>query len=157
MTLRSHSKLSDHPQLLIFVVATRFYHHLIVDLALVDTYVVKRYNTFQISQGLTHKSSKSLKNIVRVSLLYVDKLNWNPKRFCGLGPYLKILQNLISLILNQSGLILDRSSLVDSDFLLCSQLKLEVWNIHLWAMPNIWTRHVLFSVCQHIQNISLNI
>ena len=74
VTLRSHSKALDHLQLLIFVVATRFYDRLIVDLALVDSCVVKRYNTFQISQGVTYKSYKSLQNIARVSLLYVDKL-----------------------------------------------------------------------------------
>ena len=47
---------------------------LIVDLALVDFYVVRMYKTFQILQKVTHKSSKSLKNVARVSLLYVDKL-----------------------------------------------------------------------------------
>ena len=69
MTLRSHSKVSDHPQLLIFVAATRFYHCLIVDLALVDACVVRMYKTSQISQRVTLKSSKSLKNIAKVSLL----------------------------------------------------------------------------------------
>ena len=66
VTLRSHSKVSDNFQLLIFVVATRFYHRLIVDLALVDTCVVKRYKTSQTSQKVTHKSSKSLQNVDRV-------------------------------------------------------------------------------------------
>ena len=116
VTLRSHSKqVSDHPQLLIFVAATRFYHYLIVDLAPVDVCVVRRHKTSQISQRVTHKSSKSLQNLARVSILYVDKLDWNPKRFRGLGLGLKILQNLISAILEQSGLILNRSSLADSD------------------------------------------
>ena len=69
MILRSHSKVSDYPQLLIFVAATRFYHCLIVDLALVDACVVRMYKTSQISQRVTLKSSKSLKNIARVSLL----------------------------------------------------------------------------------------
>ena len=32
-----------------------------------------------------------MQNVARVSLLYVDKLDWNPKRFCGLGIGLKIL------------------------------------------------------------------
>ena len=82
------------------VAATRFYHHLIVDLALVDSCVVKRYKTSLISQRVTHKYSKSLKNVARVSLLYVDKLEWNPKYFCRLGPCLKLMQNLISAILN---------------------------------------------------------
>ena len=73
VTLRSHSKVSGHLNLLIFVAATRFYQCLIVDLALVDTYVVRRYNTSQISQGVTYKYSKGLQNAV--SLLYVDKLD----------------------------------------------------------------------------------
>ena len=60
VTLRSHSKVSNHPQLLIFVAATRFYYRLIVDLATVDACVVRRYKTSQISQRVTHKSSKSL-------------------------------------------------------------------------------------------------
>ena len=34
--LRSHSKVSNHPQLLIFVAVTSFYHRLIIDLALAD-------------------------------------------------------------------------------------------------------------------------
>ena len=66
VSLRSHSKVSDHLQLLIFVVATRFYHRLIVDLAPVDAYVVRRYKTSQISQRVTHKSSKSLPKVDRV-------------------------------------------------------------------------------------------
>ena len=74
-TLRSHSKVSDHIHLLIFVAATRFYQCLIADLALVNAYVVRRYNTSQISQRVTHKSFKDLQNIAGVSLLYVDKLD----------------------------------------------------------------------------------
>ena len=116
LTLRSHLKVSDHLHLLIFVAATRFYQCLIVDLAPIDAYVVKRYNTSQISQRVTHKSSFSLQNVARVSLLYVHKLNWNPKRFHGLGICLKILQNLISAIFNWLNLIFDQSSLADSNF-----------------------------------------
>ena len=41
---------------------------------LVDAYVVRRYSTSQITQGVTHKSSKDIQNVARVSLLYVDKL-----------------------------------------------------------------------------------
>ena len=66
VSLRSHSKVSDHLQLLIFVVATRFYHRLIVDFAPVDAYVVRRYKPSQISQRVTHKSSKSLPKVDRV-------------------------------------------------------------------------------------------
>jgi len=62
-------------QLLIFMIAIRFYQCLIADFTPVDACVVRRYNTSQISQGVTHKSSKSLQNVARVSLLYVDKLD----------------------------------------------------------------------------------
>ena len=93
MTLRSHSKVLDHLQLLIFVAITRFYYRLIVDLASVDSCVVRRYKTSLISQRVTQKSSKSLQNIARVSLLYVDKLDWNHKRFRGLGPGLKFAKS----------------------------------------------------------------
>ena len=48
--LRSHSKVSDHLQLLIFVAVTSFYHCLIIDLALADACVVRRYKTSQILQ-----------------------------------------------------------------------------------------------------------
>jgi len=85
VTLKFHSKVSDHLHL-IFIAVTRFYQYLIVDAC-----VVRKYNTFQISQRVTHKSSKSLQKVARVPLLYVDKLDGNPKRFCKLGPYLKIL------------------------------------------------------------------
>ena len=91
LTLRSHSNVSNHLQLLIFVVATRFYHYLIIDLALVDTCVVRRYKTSQISQKVTDKSSKSLQNETRVSLLYVDGVlsqvtknkTYTPKNICS--------------------------------------------------------------------------
>ena len=115
VTLRSHLKLSDHLHLLIFVATTRFYQCLIVDLTPVDACVVRRYNTSQISKEVTHKSSKDLQNVIRVSLLYVDKLDWNLNRFRGLEPYFKILQNLISAILDRSNLIFDQLSLVDSN------------------------------------------
>ena len=114
--LISHSKFSDHLQLLIFVATIRFYHCLIVDLAPIDAYAVRRYSISQISQGVTHKSSKSLQNVARVSLLYVDKLEWNFKRFCGLEPDLKFCKISFSAILNRSSLILNRSSLADCDF-----------------------------------------
>ena len=75
VTLRSYSKVSDQLQLLIFVAVTRFYQCLIVDLALVDACIVRKYNTSQISQVVTHESSKGHQNVVRVSLLYVEKLD----------------------------------------------------------------------------------
>ena len=85
--------------------ATMFYNCLIVDLAPVYSCIVKRYKTSQISQGVTHKSSKSLKNVVRVSLLYVEKLEWNPKCFHKLGNVLKICRISIPAIFNRSSLI----------------------------------------------------
>ena len=134
VTLRSHSKVSDHLHLLIFVVAIRFYHCLTVDLVLVDSCVVRRYNTSQISQGVTHKSSKGLQNVARVSLLYVDKLDWNPIRFRRLGPYFKVLHNLISMIFDQSNLIFDRSGLADSQL---SFLQLaQTWSLKHTSLSN---------------------
>ena len=88
-----------------FDAATMFYQRLIVDLASVDSCVVRRYKTSQISQRVTHKSSKSLKNVARVSILYVEKLEWNPKCFRGLGPDLKICRIFVLTIFNQSSLI----------------------------------------------------
>ena len=101
VTLRSHSKVSDHLQLLVFVAATRFYQCLIVDLTSVDACVVRIYNNSLISPRVAYKSSKSHQNLARVSLLYVGKLDWNPRRFHRLGPCLKFcriwfLQFLIS-------------------------------------------------------------
>ena len=129
VTLRSHLKVSDHLQLLIFVAATRFYQCLIVDLAPIDACVVRRYNTSQISQGITHKSSKGLQNVARISLLYVDKLEWNPKRFRGLGLDLKFYRISFSAILNRSSLILDRLSLADCDFPFLQSTR--TWNLKL--------------------------
>ena len=131
VTLRSHSQVSDHPQSLIFVATTRFYHHLIVDFASVDACVVRRYKTSQISQRVIHKFSKSLKNVARVSLLYVEKLDWNPKCFCRLGLVLKFCKNSFSTILYRSGLILGRSSLAKSD----SSLLQSAWTWSLKHMP----------------------
>ena len=133
VTLRSHLKLSDHLHLLIFVATTRFYQCLIVDLTPVDACVVRRYNTSQISKEVTHKSSKDLQNVIRVSLLYVDKLDWNLNRFRGLEPYFKILQNLISAILDRSNLIFDRSSLENSDSFL--QLA-QTWTLKHTPLNN---------------------
>ena len=68
---------------------TMFYQCLIIDLTLVNSCIVRRYKTSNISQRVTHKSSKSLQNVAKVFLLYVEKLEWNPKRFHGLGLGLK--------------------------------------------------------------------
>ena len=105
VTLRSHSKVLVHLQLLTFVAATRFYQCLIVDLALIDACVVRKYNTSQISQGVIHKSSKGHQNVARISHLYVDKLDWNPKHFYRLGPLLKFCRISFSAIFDQLSLI----------------------------------------------------
>ena len=62
-----------------------FYQCLIVVLAPVDSCVVRRYKTSQISQRVTHKSSKSPQNVARVSLLYVKSLDETLNVFAGLG------------------------------------------------------------------------
>ena len=84
---------------------TMFYQRLIVDLALVDSCVVRMYKTYQISQRVTHKSFRSLKNVARISLLYVEKLEWNPKCFRELGPDLKICKISVIGIFDWSSLI----------------------------------------------------
>ena len=52
-----------------------FYLCLIVNLALVDSCVVRRYKTSKISQEVTHNASKGLRNVARVFLLYVEELD----------------------------------------------------------------------------------
>ena len=52
----------------------------------VDSCVVWRYKTCQISQRVTHKSFQHIQNVARVSLSYVEKFRWNPKCFRRLGP-----------------------------------------------------------------------
>ena len=99
--------------------ATIFYLRLIVDLAPIDSCIVRRYKTSKISQRVTYKSSKSLQNIVRVSLLYVKKLEWNHKHFRGPGLDLKNLQNSVPMIF-------DQSSLTEIFFLFCNQLNLKL-------------------------------
>ena len=131
VTLRSHSKVSNQLQLLIFVATTRFYHRLIIDLISVDACVVRRYKIFQISQRVTHKSSKTLQNLARVSLLYVDKLDWNHKRFRGLGPGLKFAKSDFydswSIGPNSRSIELSRFWL----FFSIVSLNFEAWNLHL--------------------------
>ena len=138
VTLRSHLKVSDQLLLLIFVAATRFHQRLIVDLALVDACVVRRYNTSQISQRVTHKSSKGLQNIARVSLLYLDKLDWNPKRFHGLGPYFK----------NSAESDFCDFRLVDSNFRLIELGKF--WPLFLQSARTWSLKHTPLSNALHI-------
>ncbi|KAM3748471.1 hypothetical protein ACB098_05G111300 [Castanea mollissima] len=62
--LRSHSKVSDHLQLLIFVVVIRFYQCLIIDLTLVDACVVR---------SLIYHAVKALREIAE----QLGKKDWN--------------------------------------------------------------------------------
>ena len=71
------------------VAATRFHQYLIVDLVSADACGVRRLQNLSDLTRVTHKSSKSLQNIVRVFRLYWGVLDWNPKRLHGLGPNLK--------------------------------------------------------------------
>ena len=89
-------------------VVTMFYQRLIIVLASIASCVVRMYKTCQISQRVTHKSSKYLQNVARVSLLYVEKFRWNPKRFRGVGPIQKFCKKTMPVIFDQSSLILDR-------------------------------------------------
>ena len=136
------------PSVVDLVAATRFYHHLIVDFTPVDTCVVRRYKTSQISQRVTHMSSKSLKNVAKVSLLYVDKLEWNPKHFRGLRPDLKLCRISFFAIFDWSNLILDRLSLVDCDFPFLQSAR--TWSLKPTPLS-------IALVCRHIQNMILNI
>ena len=94
-----------------------FYQSLIVVLALVDSCVVRRYKTSQISQRVTHKSSSTPQNVVRVFLLYVENLSETLNIFTGLGLF-KILQKKKNglVIFNWSSLILNRSRKAEPHF-----------------------------------------
>ena len=113
-----------------FDVATKFYQCLIVVIAPIDSCVVRRYKTSQISQRVTHKSSKHLQNMTRAFLLYVEKFSWNPKHFRRLGPVQKFCRKIVPVIFNRSSLILDRSSKSEPHFLFLQLAGLEPWNKH---------------------------
>ena len=55
--------------------ATRFHQHLIIDLVSVDTCRVRRLQNLSNHIGVTHKSSKSLQNVVRVFVLCLEVLD----------------------------------------------------------------------------------
>ena len=110
---------------------TMFYQCLIIDLTLVNSCIVRRYNTSQISQRVIHKSSKSIQNMARISLLYLEKFRWNPKCFCELWACLKILQKTVLAIFDRSGLILDRSSKAELHFFFLQSARFEPWNNHI--------------------------
>ena len=66
----------------------------IVDLVPVDAHRVRRYSNLSNLIGVTHKSFKSLQNIVRVFLLYLEVLDWKPKHFCQLRPNSKSAKSI---------------------------------------------------------------
>ena len=85
-------KCFKSPVVVDLITATRFHQHLIIDLVSVDTCRVRKLQNLSDLTGVTHKSSKSLQNVVRVFLLYLEVLDWNPKRFHGLGPDLNFVE-----------------------------------------------------------------
>ena len=109
---------------------TMFYQCLIVVLALVDSCVVRRYKTSQISQRVTHKSSKSLQNVARVSLLYVEKFKETLNGFVSLGLFKNTAEKTRPAIFDWSSLILDRSSKAKPYFFFPHSIGLEPWNNH---------------------------
>ena len=109
---------------------TMFYQRLNVVLAPVVSCVIWRYKNSQISQRVTHKSSKHLQNVARFSLLYVEKFRWNLKRFCRLRPVQKFCRKTVPAIFDRSSLILNRSSKTKPHFLFLHLAGLEPWNNH---------------------------
>ena len=59
---------------------------MIVDLVPIDTCRVRKLQNLSNPTEVTHKSSKSLQNVVKVFLLHLGVLDWNPKYFRGLWP-----------------------------------------------------------------------
>ena len=131
VTLRFHTISND------LDATTMFYQRLIVDLAPVDSCVVRRYKTSQISQRLTYKSSKSLQNVARIFLLYVEKLEWNPKLFPRLGPNLKICRISMPAIFDWLSLILDQSSSTKIFFLFLKSAELETNTFKHWVTTRL--------------------
>ena len=122
VTLRSHSQITFSNDL---DAATMFYQCLIVVFVPVDSCIVRRYKTSQISQRVTHKSLQSLQNVARVSLLYVEKFRWNPKHFCELGPVQKFCRKTMPMIFDRSSLIFDQLSKTEPHFLFLQLAGLE--------------------------------
>ena len=73
---------------------TMFYECLIVVLASVDSFVIRRYKTSQISQRVTHKSSKSLQMWLGFPFYMWRSLNKTLNVFTGLGLFKNSAKNL---------------------------------------------------------------
>ena len=117
------------PSVVRSLAATCFHQFLIVDLVLTNTCWVRRYRNLSNLIGLTHKSSKSSKNVLRVFLLYQVVMDWNPKRFHRLGV------DLNSAKLTYLRFLIGRASQnLNSPF--CSLNVLESWFVQSWAMSN---------------------
>ena len=101
------------PSLVDLNAATMFYQCLIVVLALVDSCVVRRYKTSQISQRVTHVFFSTLKTWLGLPFYMWRSLD-------------KDLN--VSAIFYRSSLILDQSKKVELHFLFCNQLNFKTWN-----------------------------
>ena len=67
--------------------------------------------------GVTHKSSKSLQNVVRFFFFFnLGMLNRNPKHFRRLRPDLKFCKNYFIMIFDWLSLFFDRSSFIEFQF-----------------------------------------
>ena len=118
------------------VAATRFHQHLIVDLVPLDTCRVRRLQNLSNLTGVTHKSSNSHKNVVRVFLLYLEVLDWNPKCFPGLGLNSKFGESNFWLVGSNFWLIkLHRIwTLISAAWMF---LKLDLYNLEQCLTPNL--------------------
>ena len=135
MTLRFHLKVQI-TVVVNLVIATRFHQHLTVDLVPIDTCRVRRLQNLSDLTRITHKSYKSLQNSARVSPLYLEVLDWNPKCFCELGPNLNSAKfDLLRFSICQIELSISQASLnLNSPFYSLNVLK--SWFVQSWAMSN---------------------
>ena len=128
--------------LLVDLAVTRFHQHLIVDLVPVDTCKVRMYKTFQISQEELTSLSRSLQNVVRVFILYLGVLDWNPKCFRRLGPSLNSAKTIfMRFSIGRACPLINRTSLKINSFSYSLNI-LETWLETLWTMSNTYSRCV---------------
>ena len=139
------------------VVATRFHQHLIINLIPIDTCRVRRLQNLTDLTGVTQKSSRSLQNIVRVFLSYLEVLDWNPKHFHGIGLDLNFVEfdflwfwsfgsNFWLVELHRTWTLLSTAWMF---------FNLDLYNLEQCLAPNL--DMFLFSICKHTQNRNLNI
>ena len=128
--------------LLVDLAVTRFHQHLIEDLVLVDTCKVRMYKTSQISQEELTSLSRSLQNVVRVFILYLGVLDWNPKCFRRLGPSLNSAKTIfMRFSIGRACPLINRTSLKINSFSYSLNI-LETWLETLWAIPNTYSRPI---------------